>query len=302
MALPKYVKMIEVGPRDGIQNERNTVPTAIKVAFIDRLSQTGLKQIEIGSFVSPKAIPQMVDTRDVIAQIRKVPGVVYSTLVPNMKGFEQALEAGIEEIEIFGAVSEIFTQKNINCSIAESLDRFAPVCEAAKKHGIRIRAAVSCVLGCPFEGEIAPEKVADVTAILYEMGSYEVALGDTIGTGTPEKTKRMLEATTKRVPITALAAHFHDTYGQALANIYAALEEGVAVVDSSVAGLGGCPYAKGATGNVASEDVLYMLNGMGVETGVDFDRLVDAGQFISEALGREVGSRAGLATLRKRAS
>ncbi|MCE2510880.1 MAG: hydroxymethylglutaryl-CoA lyase [Alphaproteobacteria bacterium] len=301
MALPTKVKMFEVGPRDGIQNEPNRVPTAVKVEFINRLSETGLQQIEIGAFVSPKVIPQMADSREVVAQIRKAPSVTYSTLVPNMKGFDQALEAGVEEIEIFGAVSEAFSQKNINCSIAESLDRFAPVCEAAKKHGIRVRAAVSCVLGCPYEGEIAPEKVAEVTEILYEMGSYEVALGDTIGTGTPEKTKRMLEAITKRVPVTKLSAHFHDTYGQALANIYAALEEGVAVVDSSVAGLGGCPYAKGATGNVASEDVLYMLNGMGIETGVDFDRLVDVGHFISEALGREVGSRAGLATLRKRA-
>ena len=300
MALPTAVKMVEVGPRDGLQNEPTTVPTALKIEFIDRLSQTGLKRIEVGAFVSPRMIPQMADSREVIEGIQKAPGVCYDTLVPNMKGFDQALAAGIKEIEVFGAASESFSQKNINCSIAESLERFAPVCEAAKANGIRVRGAVSCVLGCPYEGEIAPRMVADVAAKLYEMGCYEIALGDTIGTGAPEKAKRMLEAVAGHVPVAKLAAHFHDTYGQALANIYAVMEEGVAVLDSSVAGLGGCPYAKGATGNVASEDVLYMLNGLGIETGVDFDRLVDAGRFISEALGLEVGSKAGLAALRKR--
>lgn len=300
MTLPTTVRMVEVGPRDGLQNEPTHVPTALKIEFIDRLSQTGLKQIEIGAFVSPKMIPQMADSREVVAGIKKASGVCYDTLVPNMQGFDQALAAGVEEIEVFGAASESFLQKNINCSIEESFERFAPVCEAAKAHGIRVRGAVSCVLGCPYEGEIAPKVVADVAAKLYEMGCYEIALGDTIGTGTPEKAKRMLEAVAGHVPVARLAAHFHDTYGQALANIYAVMEEGVAVVDSSVAGLGGCPYAKGATGNVASEDVLYMLNGLGIETGVDFDRLVDAGHFVSQALGREVGSKAGLASLRKR--
>lgn len=300
MTLPKTVRMVEVGPRDGLQNEPGAVPTAVKIAFIHRLAETGLRRIEVGAFVSPKAIPQMADSAEVLAGLRQTPDLRYGVLVPNVKGLERALAAGAKEIEIFGAVSESFSQRNINCSIAESLDRFAPVCEAAKKHGILVRGAVSCVLGCPYEGEIAPSAVADYSAKLYEMGCYEIALGDTIGTGTPAKAKRMVEAVATRVPVESLAAHFHDTYGQALANLYAVLEEGIAVVDSSVAGLGGCPYAKGATGNVASEDVLYMLNGLGIETGVDFDRLVDAGQFICDALGREVNSRAGMAAFRKR--
>jgi len=292
--------MVEVGPRDGLQNEPTRVQTVLKIEFINRLSQTGLKQIEVGAFVSPKMIPQMADSREVVEGIKKEPGVCYNTLVPNMQGFDEALASGVEEIEVFGAASESFSQKNINCSISESLDRFTSVCEAAMTNGIRVRGAVSCVLGCPYEGQISPKVVANVAAKLYEMGCYEIVLGDTIGTGTPVKAKRMLDAVASQVPIAKVAVHFHDTYGQALSNIYAVMEEGVAVIDSSVAGLGGCPYAKGATGNVASEDVLYMLNGLGVETGVDFDRLVDAGQFVSEALGREVGSKAGLATLKKR--
>lgn len=300
MALPKSVEILEVGARDGLQNEPQTIPAAVKIDFINLLSETGLKRIEFGAFVSPKMIPQMADSSEVLAGIRQVPGVRYEALVPNLKGFERALAAGVKEISIFGAASESFSQSNINCSIAESFERFAPVCEAAKTHGIRVRGAVSCVLGCPFEGDISLDVIADVSAKLYQMGCYEIALGDTIGTGTPVKAKRMVEAVAKYVPVENLAAHFHDTYGQALANLYAVLEEGVAVIDSSISGLGGCPYAKGATGNVATEDVLYMLDGLGIETGVDFDRAVDASKFVSDALGREIGSRAGLATLRKR--
>jgi len=269
----------------------------VKVDFIDRLSKTGLKRIEFGAFVSPKVIPQMADSAEVLAGIAQTPGVQYEALVPNLRGFERALAAGIL---IFGAASESFSQKNINCSIAESFDRFAPVCEAAKANNIRVRGAVSCVLGCPYEGEISVDVIADVAAKFYQMGCYEIALGDTIGTGTPLKAKRMVEAVARYVPVENMAAHFHDTYGQALANLYAVLEEGVAVVDSSISGLGGCPYAKGATGNVATEDVLYMLNGLGIETGIDLDCLVDVSKFISDALGRKIGSRAGLAILRKR--
>lgn len=301
MALPKSVEILEVGARDGLQNEPQTIPSAVKIDFINRLSKTGLKRIEFGAFVSPKVIPQMADSTEVFAGITQAPGVRYAALVPNMKGFERALAAGVKEILIFGAASESFSQKNINCSIAESFDRFAPVCEAAKTHGIRVRGAVSCVLGCPYDGEIPFEVSAEVASKLYQMGCYEIALGDTIGTGTPVKAKKLIEAVAKYVPVENLAAHFHDTYGQALANLYAVLEEGVRVVDSSLSGLGGCPYAKGATGNVATEDVLYMLNGLGIETGVDLDRAVDTSKFISDALGREIGSRAGLAILRKRA-
>ena len=286
MTLPQQVRMFEVGPRDGLQNEAVTVPTDIKIGLIERLAAAGLSAVESGSFVSPKWIPQMADTAGVLAGITRRPGVSYPVLTPNMKGFEGALAAGAEEVAIFGAASEAFSHKNINCSIDESLARFAPVAEAAQQHGIRVRGYVSCVLGCPYEGAVAPAKVAAVAGKLFAMGCYEISLGDTIGVGTPVKAVEMIEAVAEAVPREKIGVHFHDTYGQALANILACLEAGIAVIDSSVAGLGGCPYAKGASGNVASEDVLYMLDGMGIETGVDFDRLVAAGRYISDFLGR----------------
>ncbi|MFQ5775926.1 MAG: hydroxymethylglutaryl-CoA lyase [Kiloniellaceae bacterium] len=291
MNLPKRITMVEVGPRDGLQNEPDTVPTAVKVAFIDRLSDTGLGVIEAGAFVSPKWVPQMADTAAVLAAIARRPGVRYPVLAPNMQGFEAARAAGAEEVAVFGAASETFTRRNINCSIAESLARFAPVVAAANGDAIRVRGYVSCVLGCPYEGEIAPAAVADVAGRLFEMGCAEISLGDTIGVGTPARARAMVEAVAARVPIERLAVHFHDTYGQALANILACLELGVATVDGSVAGLGGCPYAKGASGNVASEDVLYMLNGLGIETGVDLDKLVAAGRMICDHLGRPPASK-----------
>ena len=291
MHLPKSVRMVEVGPRDGLQNEKQIVPTAVKIGLVDRLTESGLTAIEAGSFVSPKWVPQMADTPDVFAGIRRKDGVRYVALTPNAKGLEGALAARADEVAVFAAASESFSQKNINCSIAESLDRFVPVLTQAKAQGVPVRGYVSCVLGCPYEGEIAPEAVADVAGKLLAMGCYEVSLGDTIGTGTPSKAQAMIAAVSERVPMDRVAVHFHDTYGQALANILAALEMGVAVVDSSVAGLGGCPYAKGASGNVASEDVLYMLNGLGVATGVDLDRLVAAGAYISEAIDRPTASK-----------
>jgi hydroxymethylglutaryl-CoA lyase len=291
MRLPKHVRMFEVGARDGLQNEAVTVPAAVKIGLIDRLSAAGLPAIESGSFVSPKWVPQMADTAAVLAGIARRPGTRYPVLTPNMQGFEAARAAGAEEVAIFAAASEAFSHKNINCSIADSLERFAPVAAAARTHGIRVRGYVSCVLGCPYEGEVAPAKVADVAGRLLQMGCYEVSLGDTVGVGTPVKAQAMIEAVAAVVPREKIGLHFHDTYGQALANILACLEIGVAVIDSSVAGLGGCPYAKGASGNVASEDVLYMLNGMGIGTGVDFDKLVAAGRFISEVLGRPPVSR-----------
>lgn len=291
MRLPKSVRMVEVGPRDGLQNEKQIVPTAVKIGLVDRLTDAGLTAIEAGSFVSPKWVPQMADTPDVFAGIRRKEGVRYVALTPNAKGLEGALAARADEVAVFAAASESFSQKNINCSIAESLDRFVPVLEQAKAQGVPVRGYVSCVLGCPYEGEIAPAAVAEVAGRLLAMGCYEVSLGDTIGTGTPAKAQAMIAAVAERVPMDRLAVHFHDTYGQALANILATLEMGVAVVDSSVAGLGGCPYAKGASGNVASEDVLYMLNGLGVETGVDLDRLVAAGAYISDAIGRPTASK-----------
>ncbi len=283
--------MVEVGPRDGLQNESRTVPADIKIALIDRLAQAGLPVVEAGAFVSPKWVPQMADSAAVLAGLTPVPGVRYPVLVPNMKGFEGAKAAGVEEIAIFGAASESFTQKNINCSIAESLERFEPVCEAAREAGMRVRGYVSCTLGCPYEGEIPVAAVVSVSEKLLALGCYEISLGDTIGVGTPAKAQAMVAAVAEAVPRAQLAVHFHDTYGQALANILACLEQGVAVVDSSVAGLGGCPYAKGATGNVASEDVLYMLQGMGIQTGVDLEKLVAAGRFISDFLGRPPASR-----------
>jgi Isopropylmalate/homocitrate/citramalate synthases len=291
MHLPKRVKMVEVGPRDGLQNELETVPTAVKISLIKRLAGAGLSVIEAGSFVSPKWVPQMADTDQVLAGIEHRPGVSYPVLVPNRKGFEAALAADASEIAVFAAASETFSRKNINCTISESLERFRAVCEAANSHGIRVRGYVSCVLGCPYEGYIAPSAVADVAACLYERGCYELSLGDTIGVGTPAKAQAMIEAVAEKVPRDSLAVHFHDTYGQALANVLAALELGISVIDSSVAGLGGCPYAPGASGNVASEDVLYMLNGLGIETGVDFNALLKAGWFISEYLGRTPASK-----------
>ncbi|HXJ00919.1 MAG TPA: hydroxymethylglutaryl-CoA lyase [Micropepsaceae bacterium] len=295
MRAPKSVKMVEVGPRDGLQNESANLATAVKVELINRLSETGLKVIEAGSFVSPKWVPQMADTAEVLARIHHVPGVSYPVLVPNLKGFEAARAAGAREIAIFTAASETFARKNINCSIEESLERFAPVCAAATTHHVKVRGYISCVVGCPYEGEIAPARVAHVAARLLALGCYEISLGDTIGIGTPRRTQIMLDAVSEQLPREALAVHFHDTYGQALANILAALEKGIAVVDSSVAGLGGCPYAPGASGNAASEDVLYMLNGMGIETGVDLDLLVKTGRFIADALHREPGSKANIA-------
>jgi hydroxymethylglutaryl-CoA lyase len=286
-SVPRKVRMVEVGPRDGLQNESEIVPAAIKIALIDKLSASGLPAVEATSFVSAKWVPQMADAAEVMAGIKQLPGTSYPVLVPNMRGFEGAAAADAREIAVFAAASETFSKRNINCSIAESLERFQPVMAAAAKAGMKVRGYISCVLGCPYEGRVAPAKVAEVSGELADMGCYEISLGDTIGIGTPGKAATMIEAVAARVPRERLAVHFHDTYGQALANILAALESGVATVDSSVAGLGGCPYAPGAAGNVASEDVLYMLNGLGIETGVDLDVLVAAGQFISNHLGRQ---------------
>ena len=296
MAFPTQVRLVEMSPRDGLQNEPGPViNTAIKTGLIDRLADCGLNHIESASFVSPKWVPQMGDAADVMAGIKRKAGVRYSVLTPNLRGFENALAAGVDEVAVFGAASESFSQKNINCSIAESLERFLPVMEAAKQHHIPVRGYVSTVLGCPYEGDIAPDQVAKVAKALAELGCYEISLGDTIGVGTPLKAKRMLEAVAAAVPIEKLAAHFHDTYGQALANLYAVLEEGISVIDASVAGLGGCPYAKGASGNVATEDVLYLLNGLGIKTGVDLNKLVTTGEWISEQLKRHNGSKVGQA-------
>ncbi|WP_144822939.1 hydroxymethylglutaryl-CoA lyase [Marinobacter piscensis] len=296
MAFTKQVRLVEMSPRDGLQNEAGPViATETKTGLIERLADCGLTHIESASFVSPKWIPQMGDAADVMAGIKRKSGVRYSALTPNLKGFENALAADVDEVAVFGAASESFSQKNINCSIAESLERFLPVMEAAQKHNIPVRGYVSTVLGCPYEGDIAPEQVARVAKDLADMGCHEISLGDTIGVGTPFQAKRMLEAVTKHVPVERLAAHFHDTYGQALANLYAVLEEGVAVIDASVAGLGGCPYANGASGNVATEDVLYMLNGLDIHTGVDLKKLVATGVWISNQLNRPNGSKVGQA-------
>jgi hydroxymethylglutaryl-CoA lyase len=289
--LNKSVRIVEVGPRDGLQNEHGEVPTAVKVELIERLADAGLPAVEATAFVSPKWVPQMADHTEVLERIRRKPGVSYPVLTPNLKGFEAARAAGATEVAIFGAASEAFSQKNINCSIAESLERFRPVVSEATRHEIRVRGYVSCVLGCPYEGEVKPQRVANVAAALYEMGCYEVSLGDTIGTGTPGNTRAMIEACAKRVPLEKLAGHYHDTYGQALANIYASLEIGVHTFDASVAGLGGCPYAAGASGNVATEDVIYMMDGLGVRTGVDLEKLVAIGRWICSVLGREPSSK-----------
>ncbi|WP_426108201.1 hydroxymethylglutaryl-CoA lyase [Pseudomonas sp. TWR1-1-4] len=291
MSLPSHVRLVEVGPRDGLQNEAQPISVADKVRLVDALSAAGLSYIEVGSFVSPKWVPQMAGSAEVFAQIQRKPGVTYGALTPNLRGFEDALAAGVKEVAVFAAASEAFSQRNINCSISESLERFAPIMAAARQHGVSVRGYVSCVLGCPYEGEIAPEQVATVARELYAMGCYEVSLGDTIGTGTAGATRRLFEVVAAQVPRDKLAGHFHDTYGQAIANIYASLLEGITVFDSSIAGLGGCPYAKGASGNVATEDVLYLLDGLGIETGVDLEALIGAGQQISNVLGRPTGSR-----------
>jgi len=298
--LNKRVRIVEVGPRDGLQNEPGEVPTAVKLELIERLADAGLPAVEATAFVSPKWVPQMADHTEVLERIRRRPGVSYPVLTPNLKGFEAARAAGATEVAVFGAASETFSKKNINCSIVESLERFLPITKTAQQHGIRVRGYVSCVLGCPYEGDVNPERVADVAQALFDMGCYEVSLGDTIGVGTPGKTKAMIEACAMRVPIGKLAGHYHDTYGQALANIYASLEAGVRTFDSSVAGLGGCPYAKGASGNVATEDVVYMLQGLGIETGVDLDKLVGIGQWICAILKKEPSSKAGRAIAAKR--
>ncbi|KYO25783.1 hydroxymethylglutaryl-CoA lyase, mitochondrial [Alligator mississippiensis] len=295
---PRRVKIVEVGPRDGLQNEQAVVPTEVKIRFIDMLSETGLPVIEATSFVSPKWVPQMADHAEVLKGIEKFPGVSYPVLIPNLKGFQAAVTAGAREVSIFGAASELFSKKNINCSIDESLQRFSEVMEAARAANIPVRGYVSCVLGCPYEGKIAPAKVAEVAKKMYAMGCYEISLGDTIGVGTPGSMKEMLSAVMKEVPLGALAVHCHDTYGQALANTLVALQMGVSVVDSSVSGLGGCPYAQGASGNVATEDLVYMLDGLGIHTGVDLQKLMDVGAFICKALNRRSNSKVAQATCR----
>ncbi|MBW1246614.1 hydroxymethylglutaryl-CoA lyase [Pseudomonas tolaasii] len=291
MSLPSHVRLVEVGPRDGLQNEAQPVSVADKVLLVDALSAAGLGYIEVGSFVSPKWVPQMAGSAEVFAQIERKAGVTYGALAPNLRGFEDALAAGVKEVAVFAAASEAFSQRNINCSISESLERFVPIMAAAQQNGISVRGYVSCVVGCPYEGQIAPGQVAAVARELYAMGCYEVSLGDTIGTGTAGATRRLFEVVGGQVPRAKLAGHFHDTYGQAIANIYASLLEGINVFDSSIAGLGGCPYAKGASGNVATEDVVYLLNGLGIETGIDLDALIRAGEQISQVLGRPTGSR-----------
>ncbi|WNC70970.1 hydroxymethylglutaryl-CoA lyase [Thalassotalea psychrophila] len=283
-SLPKQVKIVEVGPRDGLQNEAKLISAEDKISLIEQLANAGVSYIESGSFVSPKWVPQMATSTDVFNGINRLDGITYAALTPNMKGFESAIAVNADEVAIFGAASESFSQKNINCSIDESLERFLPVIAAAKQHGLKVRGYVSCVVGCPYEGDIAPEQVAIVAKKLFDMGCYEISLGDTIGVGTVHSVKAMLDAVSQQVPIENIAVHFHDTYGQALTNIYAALSSGVSVVDSAIAGLGGCPYAKGASGNVATEDVVYLLNGLGIKHGIDFDKLLQAGWFISDKL------------------
>ncbi len=302
MGLPSKVKVVEVGPRDGLQNEKETIPAEVKIALVNRLSAAGFANIEAASFVSPKWVPQMATSTEVMQQVVRRPGTLYSALVPNMKGFEAALAARADEVVIFGAASEAFSQKNINCSIAESIERFRDVAQAAKANGVRLRGSISCALGCPYQGEVAPDAVADVTQRLRDLGCDEIDIADTIGVGTAGKVKQVFERVARDFPLERLAGHFHDTYGQALVNIYAALEVGVSIFHSSVAGLGGCPYAKGATGNVSTEDVLYLLHGLGLDTGVDLDAVVDAGQFISQHLGRKASSRAGNAIAARRAT
>jgi hydroxymethylglutaryl-CoA lyase len=300
MSLPRAVKIVEVGPRDGLQNEKQQVPTAVKIELVDRLSAAGFRNVESASFVSPKWVPQMADAAEVMAGIARHPGTIYSVLTPNLKGFEGALAAHADEVVIFGAASEAFSQRNINCSIAESVARFEPVARAAKDNGLRLRGSISCALGCPYQGDVPVPAVVDVVQRFAELGCDEIDIADTIGVGTPKRTHEVFAAVTKVFPRERLSGHFHDTYGQALANIYASLLEGIEIFHASVAGLGGCPYAKGATGNVATEDVLYLMNGLEIETGVDLDKVVDIGHFISSTIGRPNASRAGRALLAKR--
>ncbi|MDF1484477.1 hydroxymethylglutaryl-CoA lyase [Ramlibacter sp. H39-3-26] len=301
MRHPPSVKIVDVGPRDGLQNEKSPVPAAVKIGLVHRLQDAGVKNIEVTSYVSPKWVPQMADNHEVMSGIARQGGVVYSVLTPNLQGFEAALRDRPGEIVVFGSASEAFSRKNINCSIAESIERFAPVVEAARAAGIHVRGAMSCTVGCPYEGEVAPERVGYLAGLMKGIGVQHVGVADTIGVGTPVKVQRAIEATLAHYGIDDVSGHFHDTYGQALANTLAALELGVWQFDASVAGLGGCPYAKGATGNVATEDVVYMLHGMGIDTGIDLDRLVDAGAYISDYLGRKPNSRAATALLNKRA-
>jgi hydroxymethylglutaryl-CoA lyase len=298
--LPQQVKIVEVGARDGLQNEQETIPAAVKIELINRLSAAGFANIEAASFVSPKWVPQMATSAEVMRGIARRPGVVYSVLTPNMQGFNAALEAKAGEVVIFGSASEAFSQKNINCSIAASIERFRDVAQAAKQHGLRLRGSISCAFGCPYQGEVALDAVADVVARMAALGCDEIDIADTIGVSTPLKTQAVMLRAAENFPLAQLSGHFHDTYGQALANIYASLEVGVAIFHSSVAGLGGCPYAKGATGNVATEDVLYLMQGLGIATGIDLDAVVDAGQYIAGHLGRKAASRVGNAIAAKR--
>ena len=290
MNLPKHVKIVEVGPRDGLQNEKQAIDTATKVELIARLGASGLKTIEATAFVSPKWVPQMADNAEVMRQITRLDGVTYPVLTPNLKGLEAALATGVTEVAVFAAASEAFSQKNINCSIDESIERFVPVIESAREHGVAVRGYVSTVVGCPYQGDVPPEKVAEVAKALFDLGCYEISLGDTIGVGTPSKVQTMLAEVSKAVPMDKLAGHFHNTYGMAIANIYASLQMGMAVFDASVAGLGGCPYAKGASGNVATEDVVYLLNGLGIDSGVDLTSLVETAVWVSAQLGRAPAS------------
>ena len=300
-SLPQRVKIVEVGPRDGLQNEKQSVPADVKIALVDRLSRAGFANIEAASFVSPKWVPQMATSADVMAGITRRPGALYSALTPNMQGFDAAVAARADEVVIFGSASEAFSRKNINCSIAESIARFESVAKAAKERALRLRGSISCAFGCPYQGEVSLDAVADVVGRMRELGCDEIDIADTIGVATPRKTQAVMLRAAGEFHLDRISGHFHDTYGQALANIYASLEVGVSIFHSSVSGLGGCPYAKGATGNVATEDVLYMLHGLGISTGIDLDMVVDAGQFISQHLGRKGSSRAGNALAAKRA-
>ena len=300
MSIPSKVKIIDVGPRDGLQNEKELVPAAVKIELVHRLQDAGLAEIEVTSFVSPKWVPQMADNAEVMAGIQRLAGVRYSVLTPNLQGYAAAVLTRPDEIVVFGAASEAFSQKNINCSIAQSIERFAPVVDAARAAGIAVRGAISCAVGCPYEGEIAPERVELVARLMHGIGVQHVGVADTIGVGTPLKVQRAIEATLKHYALDQVSGHFHDTYGMALVNTLASLQMGIWHYDTSVAGLGGCPYAKGATGNVATEDVIFMLHGMGIETGIDLNKLVDAGKYISDFLGRKPNSRAASALLNKR--
>jgi hydroxymethylglutaryl-CoA lyase len=302
MSLPDRVKIVEVSPRDGLQNEKTLIPTPVKIELVDRLSAAGFQNIESTSFVSPKWVPQMVDGAQVMAEIKRRPGTVYSVLVPNMRGFEGAIAARADEVVIFGAASEAFSRKNINCSIAESIERFRPVADATKAAGLRLRGAVSCALGCPYQGEVPVAAVVDLAQRMLALGCDEIDIADTIGVGTPKRVGQVMRAVTAVIDPARISGHFHDTYGQSLANILASLEAGITIYHTSVAGLGGCPYAKGATGNVATEDVLYMLHGLGIETGIDLDAVVDTGQWISGHLGKKAASRAGNALAARKAA